>query len=345
MASTPGDAADPRGAEQQAYYKAQLDEVLHDLRKVRAQLKEVEDLQTACKDDPSRLKELEGVRKELQARKTQLLGLQTMLIPLAASRGAAAGGAPQQLRRLEVMLGRLLLKQVDTYVNLTSTGTNSSTEEIGFRKELGGYYGFPDIENKTVSQLCMVTGALCDWHDVVAGHIIPRKAADDARSDVRIDDINNPRNGLLWCRALEAAWSRGLFCFAYAAADTFKFKLLDNAYFNKRVQDFPVGSKQLKQSTKAALGQLTWGHLHTSAVITFQPGIAGRPYRRALSLMAKVMLVVADDRWERGAWEQPEDVDPDDREFDYGSEGSNTENTVAWIQAARDAAAAEYAAE
>jgi hypothetical protein len=60
----------------------------------------------------------------------------------------------------------------------------------------------------------MLTGCEHDWHDLVAGHIVPRSRAAEARADVNIKDINDPRNGIFWSRAVEGAWTAGIFCFA-----------------------------------------------------------------------------------------------------------------------------------
>lgn len=112
-----------------------------------------------------------------------------------------------------------------------------------------------------------------------------------------------------------------------AGPDVFKFKLLNNSLFKERVQDFDLGKKQLKQSSKAALGNLTWGELHDTAVIRFKPGCPGRPYRRSLALMARMLLLHASHE----RWEFPAGVNPSSSEFSYMSDDARIECTAEWV--------------
>jgi len=227
------------------------------------------------------------------------------------------------------IVGQLCSQRVQSYMDPSST--NSSTiQQDTFRNKVTGYYGYPDA--KDVPQLCMLTGCEHDWHDLVAGHIVPRSRAAEARADVNIKDINDPRNGIFWSRAVEGAWTAGIFCFASPAPDVFKFTLLDERYSHQRIQDWPLGKKPLKSITQHRLGDMTWGDLHATARLQFLPTQCGRPYRRALCFMARMALLNSSMQ----SWVRPDDVDSQADEFDYMSEDGKIEATIAWINDLRD---------
>lgn len=109
------------------------------------------------------------------------------------------------------------------------------------------------------------------------------------------------------------------------------FKLLDSNLQQQRLQDWACSRNPLKRLSTTELGDLTWGQLHDTARITFCS--TGRPYKRALSLMARMFLMNATLLH----WVMPEGVDPQSSEFSYASDDTKTESTVAWLQAVSDA--------
>ena len=109
------------------------------------------------------------------------------------------------------MLGLLFHKRVQDYMDPSSTHTTTMGQDT-FRQAVTQHYGY--IDNRAIPQPCMLTNRKHDWHDLVAGHILPRAQARDAKFDLKIDDINDPRNGIFWSRAVEGAWSAGVFCFS-----------------------------------------------------------------------------------------------------------------------------------
>jgi hypothetical protein len=115
------------------------------------------------------------------------------------------------------LVGQVVMDRVEAYINLSSTRSSTPNQE-SFRAAVAEHYGI-EAAQRTSPVPCMVTGRCLDWHDVVAGHIVPRAQHRAARRDILLQNINDPRNGLLWCRPLEAAWSQGLFCFACPGGD------------------------------------------------------------------------------------------------------------------------------
>ena len=117
------------------------------------------------------------------------------------------------------------------------------------------------------------------------------------------------------------------FCAVCSAPGVFRFKLLNQAYAAKRIQDWPL-KLPLKNVTIKALGDLTWGDLHTSGELHFLPGQYNRPYSRALCFMAKMALM--NSRME--SWDRPEDIDSAAGEFEYMSDDGKVASTIAWVQ-------------
>ena len=79
------------------------------------------------------------------------------------------------------------------------------------------YYG---IDNSNGLQ-CMVTDLILSSDSIIAGHIISKKNGERARSRFGFDDVNDPRNGILWCRPIEEAWSCNKICFAFDSGELF----------------------------------------------------------------------------------------------------------------------------
>lgn len=145
---------------------------------------------------------------------------QVLVLP-ACSFHVALGGADYFKETLEEIrhntaitrrtVSHFMIQRVQDYMDPGSTNSSNPNEE-SFRKEVTQHYGYKNARN--VPELCMLTGREHDWHDLAAGHIVPRARAAQARVDVNIWEINNARNGIYWSRAVEGAWSAGIFCFA-----------------------------------------------------------------------------------------------------------------------------------
>lgn len=109
-------------------------------------------------------------------------------------------------------VGHLCSQRVQSYVDPSSTNSGTIHQDR-FRKSVADHYGYEDATG--TPQICMLTGCKHDWHDLVAGHIVPRSQASNARVDVKLPNIDDPRNGIFWSRAVEGAWSAGIFCFSF----------------------------------------------------------------------------------------------------------------------------------
>ena len=83
-----------------------------------------------------------------------------------------------------------------------------------FRDTLYSAYGILAADNpKTDRVQCMITGIKFPREYVVAGHIVGVKHRNFARLMLDMQDIMHPSNGVLWCKALEQAWTDHKFCF------------------------------------------------------------------------------------------------------------------------------------
>ena len=91
----------------------------------------------------------------------------------------------------------------------SSASTASGQTTARFRDSLIRFYGFPNEQIQ-----CMVTDLLLSRKSIIAGHIISKRNAERAHALFGFD-VNDPRNGLLWCRPIEAAWSYNQICFAF----------------------------------------------------------------------------------------------------------------------------------
>lgn len=60
---------------------------------------------------------------------------------------------------------------------------------------------------------CMVTNLYLPETLITAGHVISKKNAAQASDWLQLHDINVASNGVLWCEALEVAWSKNQICF------------------------------------------------------------------------------------------------------------------------------------
>ena len=109
--------------------------------------------------------------------------------------------------------------ETDNWRHDTNSTASGSQAGLNFRESLIQYYG---IDNSNRNQyMCMVTDLILSSESILAGHIISKKNGERARSRFGFDDVNDPRNGILWCKPIEAAWSCNKICFAFDSGEQF----------------------------------------------------------------------------------------------------------------------------
>ena len=92
--------------------------------------------------------------------------------------------------------------------------TNSSAKSARNKLRKNLLKNFPETNGKIT---CFVTQALLSSPLISAGHIISRKNATRGQKMLGISDIDDSRNGVLWCEAIERAWSHNKICFVRAS--------------------------------------------------------------------------------------------------------------------------------
>lgn len=232
----------------------------------------------------------------------------------------------EKVESVYLAFNQLMLNKINEYVNAPST---QSLHKNTFRQNVALFYGLGSLPKEGKAR-CLVTEVDVHVSDLQAGHIVPRAMRHAAEADINLADVDDPRNGILWCSPLEAAWSQHLFMFINPSPDCFKLTVLDETFLSKRIQDYPVKNNkhELKNTTKEALGPLTWGDLHMRAV---QFPDTSRPFKRCLSHMAKMFLFKA----VASKWQLPDEVKAltlASPQVDYVSEDAKDSYVLAWLR-------------
>ena len=108
--------------------------------------------------------------------------------------------------------------ETDNWRHDTNSSASGQSRGSKFRESVIQYYGIGSSNGLQ----CMVTDLILSRDSITAGHIISKRNGDRARSLFGIDDaVNDPRNGILWCKPIEAAWSCHKICFAFDSGEQF----------------------------------------------------------------------------------------------------------------------------
>lgn len=109
----------------------------------------------------------------------------------------------------------LLRQSLASWKHDTNSSRTAAESEAGFKTALFKHRG---LSRRRKTGVCMVTGLTISKNALTAGHICSRKNADAARAVLGINNIDDPRNGILWCHAFERAWSHNKICFVATSA-------------------------------------------------------------------------------------------------------------------------------
>lgn len=109
----------------------------------------------------------------------------------------------------------LLRQSLASWKHDTNSSRTAAESEGRFKAALFAHHG---LGPKRKTGVCMVTGLTISKNALTAGHICSQKNADSARALLGITNINDPRNGILWCHAFEKAWSYNQICFVATSA-------------------------------------------------------------------------------------------------------------------------------
>ena len=90
-----------------------------------------------------------------------------------------------------------------------SAGDTRDADDM-FREKLISRYDVRVPASKRI--MCMVTGISFNPRNVIAGHIISVKNRARAMTILRMHAMDE-RNGIIWCTAIEKAWSHNQLCF------------------------------------------------------------------------------------------------------------------------------------
>jgi hypothetical protein len=109
----------------------------------------------------------------------------------------------------------LLRQSLASWKHDTNSSRTAAESQGRFKEALFAHLG---LSRNRKTGVCMVTGLTISRKALTAGHICSQKNADAARAVLGITNINDPRNGILWCHAFERAWSYNKICFVATCA-------------------------------------------------------------------------------------------------------------------------------
>lgn len=217
----------------------------------------------------------------------------------------------------------------------------STEDTVQFRKNLVAYYGDEvDKQNVDVPEKplrCMVTGLRLPGKWITAARLLARK--DRAKSHIfGINDIQDPRNGLLWNRAIEEAFTLFQIVFSWSNdLNSFHIHILDKNLVTQKLSQMKL-RKPLNRSldsfmdadTKTQFDNMVFGDLE-GRLMTFNN--LNRPFKRVLCVHAKVGIYKA-----RLDGSLPPSLDLEKYNFDYWTDSADAKllstflkDSQAWI--------------
>jgi hypothetical protein len=171
------------------------------------------------------------------------------------------------------------------WAEVSENSSNNSKGET-FRQQLVKYYGNGTevSPGNFHSVRCMVSHETFqgrkDWR---AGHILPRKCGIwIADFGIAADDINSPRNGIIWATGIEKEFNPAeKVCFLYDLLHhTLKFKVLDKKLLNKNVEGIKKSFGEINGNSLLIPGggeafpflRLIWQHSVAAISKSFERG-------------------------------------------------------------------------
>ncbi|KAL3140413.1 hypothetical protein ABBQ38_004673 [Trebouxia sp. C0009 RCD-2024] len=143
--------------------------------------------------------------------------------------------------------------------------------------------------------VCMVLNKQLPQQFVCGGHIIPILQAAMLKDLLHLPGINHTRNGIIWCIALQVAYTHGAFGLGVDDSNEFFFVLLDRNWECLQLKDFgcpkhvPTSEQEMRDlaSYQAQLGDITYGQLQ-GVKLTFPSSM--RPSTRCCLVSAELHL-------------------------------------------------------
>ena len=116
---------------------------------------------------------------------------------------------------------------VRRYYYVNDNATKADKRDPKFKHKLIEFYSHKIWANPTIK--CMLTGIELPSQIVIASHLFKFCWGNDCRARLGFDDINSPRNGLLWFKPLANAFDNSHICYHYdVESDSFLLKILDS---------------------------------------------------------------------------------------------------------------------
>ena len=213
--------------------------------------------------------------------------------------------------------------------SLLNPEATTVSRKQNFKKSLLHHYGYATPSSSTDPQFirCMLLDIPLPSKVVIGAHLFRHSLHDIAASLLDLEDINDPRNGLLLFQPIEVAFDKFQLSFIYdKEADTFRLKLWDQALrlqllvdsiTDKNVRlriENPDGWRRRSRPCVAKNCTLdlltTFGDIDGKCLVFTN---LTRPFKRCINLQARV----AREEAVRNKW-----IDESDEDFeDFWSEG------------------------
>jgi hypothetical protein len=245
--------------------------------------------------------------------------------PLMVVVPAVAGAISQQHLITSYDLLQLVLPNV-----LTNAPTSLSGRNQDFKHNLCQFYGCYRRKQRWIQ--CMVLDIPFPKAVVTAAHLFRRSNEYLAFPLMQIQDIDDPKNGMLMFKPLEYAFDHFQISFiAEGDRTSFKLKLFDQSIQNTLLIDF-IRDPNQRQVVMDAISianpkkrckfdlQTTFGHIDGKRVAFPSPS---RPFNRCLNLQARLAYMIA---LKKGSFDASYQFD------DFWSEGMSLEDKMEIFQ-------------
>ncbi|DBA79075.1 TPA: hypothetical protein ACH3X1_008929 [Trebouxia sp. C0004] len=175
-----------------------------------------------------------------------------------------------------------------TKVRLRYSASRASNESRPDNKEfkLALIRAYQPQQELKATLFCMVTGVELPKENIVGARIASHSKKSDMECLLLIKNIDDVRNGMLWCQPIENAYEDSRICFAFDPADgEYHLHVLDNALLGSSLADpFPHHSKPKAPLHANKFQAISWQDVDGKCI---QFGTScTRPFKRAFTLHA-----------------------------------------------------------
>lgn len=149
-----------------------------------------------------------------------------------------------RLDSLSLSIAPMVADFVRRYFYTNDKATKADKRDPLFKNKLIEYYYKKHWAVSSVK--CMLTETELPTQSVIAGHLFKLCWANDCKDRLGFDDINNPRNGLLWFKPLEYAFDNSHICYQFdAQTETFSMKILNSELKHMTFREYISSDNEL----------------------------------------------------------------------------------------------------